>query len=267
MLKRLPIFVLLFCYASGRGGQKDTSLSFTSMGYDKPGLFIFQVRQMGSSNIVSRTDTLGLFCSEVLFPLNEGQKYCQWQLMTIGSDQKYTIIADQGHNVYEGIKTCDSELFMHPARSIYRIFQFCPYPYFKNKPIGSIWNWSFDIGAHWGMKGLYPIDTVDNFQIDYTAKDTVTVNTKFGQLFCHNIVAVSRSRFGISDASYFLNNMYGIVRTTIKTIDHRSFEFELISRIPGIEGLLCNKYFLWSYEQWTRGQNDYFHSYFNNGSK
>ncbi len=261
MLKWLPIFVLLLCSACNTDTQKDTVLSFASMGYDKPGLFIFRVSQSDSNNTIQHIDTIGLFCSDIPFSTNKGQNYCQWQILTLDDSFKYTIAENQSHNSYEGIEACDTELFIHPARDIYRILQFCPYPYFKNNPIVHTWNWSFDIGANWAIADLYPIVSLENFQINYAVKDTATINTKFGELFCYTVKAVSKSKFGVSYAFYVLNNNYGIVRSSIKTINNHTLEFELISKIPSIEGLECNKYFLGDYDRWVKKRSEDFQSF------
>ncbi len=229
------------------------------MGYDRPAMFVFRVTQTDSNNSLVSIDTVGLFCSDIAFNANAGQKLCQWQFLTTDSIHKYSVVENSDHNVFEGIESCDSELFMHPARSCYQLLQFCPYPYFKEtEKIGSKWDWSFDIGAIWAIGSIYPIKGVEHFKTSYLVKDTVTLKTKFGRLFCFDVEATSVSRFGTSSASYFLNNEYGLVCFTVKAINNVSFEFELVSKTTGIDALKSSKYFLWQYNYSKNRQNSSF---------
>ena len=255
LYKLLVLFIGCWCCCACNTSKKeDVKLSFNDMGYDSTGLFVYSVKQTDSNNIILNIDTLGLFCSDVIMSIQDGQRYSQWQFLTADSDQKYKVKEDSHHNSFSGIESCDSELFIHPARDCYRILQFCPYPYFKNKEIGGTWNWSFDVGSIWAIDSLYPIKTVTTFKIEYKLKDTATLKTKFGDLFCYHIVAISTSQFGTANASYFLNNTYGLVYFILKTTNKLSFEFELLSKVQGIDGIKCNKYFLWQYNYWKNNK-------------
>lgn len=234
-------------------------LTFEQMSYDKQSLFVFNVAITDPNQHLISNDTIGLFSSDIEARFNHGQKCCQWQFLS-ANDGKYKLVENKSCDVWEGILTCDTVLFIHPARNQYKALQFCPYPYFKaNVPIGKHWYWEFKVGKVWAIDSVYPINANEPITIsaDYLLKDTLTVSTDVGRLFCYHIEAVSSSVYGHAYGSFYLNDRYGLVNFTCTTTQNRSYTFTLIKKLGGLDALKFNGYYAFLYKMHSQRNNLY----------
>lgn len=239
------ILPLLFVYPCNAQMIKTLpKLVFSNMGYENNSLYIYTIRKTNTNNQVLKQDTLGLFITDKDKKQHSWEhawaKLMAWQFITKINTHTYDFIEDRYDNTYTGIVINDSFFMLHPTRFSYLTdLQHCPYPYFHNSDsIGESWRWDLNIGSQWATH-LYPIKSEDTFHFTYVFVDTLTLNTKFGQLFCRKIEGKCTSVFGISTATYFLNAQYGLVRYSVTDIDKSRYEFELIER--GQEELMINQ--------------------------
>lgn len=249
-MKAIGLLLLFFLLSCAPVETSVPQLAFDHMGYDKPTLFVFKVVRSDAGHIVTGCDTIGLFCTDIEMKNGTGQKWSQWQQLTMDSG-KYQLIADRADDAWQGISTSDSELFMHPARGNYRVLQFCPYLCFKKctQP-GNKWQWDFQVGGVWAVDSLYPIkDTPINIHTEYAFKDTVTVNSCFGNLLCDHIEAISSFVYGQSYGTFYLNDQYGLVYFKSKTTTGATYEFTLLNKIQGLDSLKFNPYYAFMYKK------------------
>jgi hypothetical protein len=221
----LPLF-----YSCSQNRSQGKQLSFNKMGYDTINLFVYKVMQSDSMGRLIKTDTLGLFCTNRSHP-NPGQKLAYWQMLTIDGNNKLDV--KNYNNTEDGILTTDTELFIHPPRDYYRILQFCPYPAFKScGQIGDKWSWDFNVGHGYAIYPTYPIEAGKTIKItsEYFLKDTATLNTDMGKLFCYHVTAKASSKYGVSFASFYINNQYGLIDFEFKPIDKTTLEFKLVNK-------------------------------------
>ena len=215
---------------------------FQGMGYDKPSLFVYSVVVRDSVGNTSEIDTLGLFCSDVRF--RGKQNLMQWQaLRKMGSG--YSLDSAKYREVYMGVSIDDTELFIHPPRELFRVLQFVPYPAIENnRSIGDTWSYDFPIGSIWREDEFFPVDSVETFHLSYKlVGDTVLNSMDSLTDTCYKIEAKSRSRFGVSEATYFLNVRKGLVYYRVNALGKVFFEFSLIDKQIGIEHIMFNKTF------------------------
>jgi hypothetical protein len=232
---------------------------FNQMGYNHPGLSVYKVTQTDSAHNTVRIDTVGLFCSDAIYPDN-GFCISQWQFLSLANDGY--CLKNKSNSFYEGTEVSDTGLMIHPARSCFRILQFCPYPFFHNESrIGSTWEWdNFEIGGQWTDESTLPFKydkgSNETFNMYYTFKDTMTCKTVFGSLHCNNVTAISKSRYGNSYASFYLNNNYGLVNFDVSALNKINYKFDLISVVRNMDSIRFNREFAWTVEHNKKKSKD-----------
>ena len=235
-------------------------MSFRGMGYDRPALFVYSVRMVDLEKGIERFDTLGLFCSNTRSRSVGNQMLMQWQILR-KADSFYQLVPERYIRYYTGISVDDTALFIHPPREIFRVLQFAPYPYIENnRSFGDSWEWDFEIGSVWSEPRFFPVDSLETFHISYTLVNDTVVESNFGLEKCYQIRATSKSSFGVSKANYFLHPEHGLLHCKIHVLDKLVFEFDLIYKTTGLEGILINKDFsdnikAFSSFQYWRGNN------------
>ncbi|MBC7553998.1 MAG: hypothetical protein H7257_08465 [Taibaiella sp.] len=232
-------------------------LDFPGMGYSKPNLFVYEVKQTDAAGVLSRIDTLGLFCSDNIMPDVDSQTSCQWALITHKAGG-YELCTESPGGDHTGIKTRNLKLFIHPPRhGTFRLLEFCPMPEFYKVPADSTWFWDLGIGSGWATPPCYPIADLDTFHILYKLQDTVAIATMGGPSQCHHFTAVSKSVYGVATGSYYVNNT-GLVAFTLQPACKGSFAFRLIDKVAGIEGMAFNREFTWGYNRTKAIRNTFY---------
>ncbi len=252
-MKTTGFVLLCLLFSCSPHGDNHKPIVFTNIGYNTKSLFIFEVNRSDSNSNHMGKDTLGLFCTDLDHPRCVGQKYCQWEFLAMKNgtyrlNEHKCIAGDE----WDAIKTCDSELFLHPARERYQVLQFCPYPYFKSHiKIGSKWTWIFKVGKVWAIDSLYPIKANEPITIstEYQLKNTETVSTVFGKLPCYHVEGISSFVYGHSYSTFYLNEDYGLVHFKSKTTQGITYDFTLIKKVSGIDSMKFNGYYDYMYKR------------------
>lgn len=237
------LLITIFLNSTVYGQGKIPSLVFKDMGFCCNNVFIYSMEQTDAHGKVVIIDTLGLFCADRQNLSEAGKKLMtdahwnnlmKWNFLVGTGDKKYDLNVSKPEDGVTGISVDSEYLFIHPVRHNYlKLLQFCPYPYFYSKDsLGAMWKWDFSVGSSlWSIDKLYPFNgTAEVMHITYTLADTATLATKKGRLFCYKVNCVSKSRFGVSAAVYWLNKDYGMVSFSAQPVNHNTYQFDLIDK-------------------------------------
>ena len=171
----------------------------------------------------------------------------------------YSLIENRPYIESGGSIVNDSILFMHPPRSdCYKILEFCPMPYFYNNKKESTWDWNLVIGSNFAIDGVYSIQYEDTFKIRYVIEDTELVYWEHDNLLCYRIAATSISRFGVSKATYYLNNRFGVIKCALEPVNKSKFSFELIKKTNDPTMLNMNIDFMRNYNYFKKVRNPFY---------
>jgi hypothetical protein len=221
----LPFLCLFFsCSVPNSNSER---LSFGGMGYGQPNIFIYEVTQRDSDNVIFQTDTLALLCSSIVMgkTVMDGQTKMQWA--TVTNDARSKLIFGRKDDV-TGIRSNDSVLYIHQPRfGCFQILEFCPFPLFYLNTDSGAWSWDLGIGSGYALPE-YPVSDLDTFKIRYAFVDTLTMKVLQGELLCHHAAAVSSSKYGISLADYYLNGEHGMIKAIFQPVNKKTFDFRLI---------------------------------------
>ncbi|HYD21766.1 MAG TPA: hypothetical protein VEB40_09850 [Flavipsychrobacter sp.] len=204
---------------------------YREMGYSQPTAFIYHV--VHKTQYATWEDSAGLFCSDNVFNSAPGMTTTEWTFLAGDSTGAFWVDRSKQsrHSFTEGTATRDTFLFMHPARACYGELQCCPYPYFENK---AEWTWDFEVGEAWNVGPLFPIKGKERFYMNYKwVEGRKAFETPMGPLSCARVDATCRSTFGVSTATYYLHETYGLVHFSVSALDKEFFEFSLIKKVNG----------------------------------
>lgn len=205
-------------------GQK-TSLPHD---YNSRRIYLYSVHATDSTGNLKYTDTLGLLCTDRKWRVDSTQNLISW-LYLATSKGRLTLNPDVVNNSYTGVISNVTELFLHPPReNRYVILEVCPFPYLLF-PLtsGKIWTYDLEVGDHYANHAVQWKGN-ELFYSSYKVKGETTISLPAGNQRCMQIHATNTSRFGISHADFYYNNLNGMVRLRYKPIDRSTIDISFI---------------------------------------
>lgn len=148
-------------------------------------------------------------------------------------DYNQTLITYQPSNKdsfeMTGLIENEANIWMHPPRDgLFRILQLSPYPSVMYPlEIGKEWEWSFQVGSHYGDERWATWDGNITITTNYEITGKQVIETRWGELETWTIEAEAVSELGTTTMKAVFNDSLGFLEMNFVNIDESEMKFNL----------------------------------------
>ena len=138
-------------------------------------------------------------------------------------------------NIGSSIVENNKGIWIHPPRDFFfKILELTPFPYIlKPYTIGREWDWSLEIGSHWGNVKWREWEEMITNKCSYKITGDTILNTKTGNFHCYIVDSYAVSELGKTYLTSYFNDKYGFIKLDYTNIDGSKIVLNLIQHNSG----------------------------------